>query len=74
MSRENLGGIYKGGGQNMWISKALEEFVTVKFQQSKQNNGITEKKNAKPKDPLLNFASEEKLPRKIAKNCQLPAK
>lgn len=32
------------------------------------------KKNAKTKAPLLTFASEEKLPRKIAKNCQLPAK
>lgn len=43
-SRENFCGLYKGGKQNMWIPKAPKEFVADEFHQSKQNNGITEKK------------------------------
>lgn len=42
--RENLSGLYKDGRQNTWIPKALKEFVTFEFCQSKQNNEITEKK------------------------------
>lgn len=61
-SRENLCVIYKGGGLNMWIPKALKEFVTVKFQQSKQNNGITEDKMQK--QGLLCWNLPER------KNCQ----
>lgn len=46
-SRGNLCGVYRGGGQNMWIPKALKKFVTVKYQQSKENNGTTEKNKIK---------------------------
>lgn len=54
MSKENLCSIKKGGGQNMSLPRALRDIVTGKYQQHKQNNGITEKKTRALR--LLNIA------------------
>lgn len=63
--RENLGGLYKGGRQIMWIPKAWKEFVTECKPNFSNPNKIMElqRKKAKPRASLLNLAWEGKWPR-----------